>query len=130
MNYHRKCYQNYSSKKTISLELFKEEEPSKDEPLQDESAAVQCIRTRKSAVPLDKTKCIFCDCVKRNGDVELRNISTPRAQQTIQTKKLEQNLIALETKFHDNCLSTYIRKAERVRKKTTTKNNLTQKQNQ
>ena len=59
MNYDRKCYQNYTNKKTISLKLFKEEEPSKDVPLQDESAAVQCIRTRKKAMPFDKTKCIF-----------------------------------------------------------------------
>ena len=59
MNYRRKCYQNYTNKKTISLKLFKEEEPSKDVSLQDERTAVQGIRTRKSAVPFDKTKCIF-----------------------------------------------------------------------
>ena len=82
----------------------------------------------------------FCDCAKRKCDVELRNISTPRAQQTIRTKVLEQDLIALEAKLHDNCLSTYvyILKAERVKKKKKQtkkekqkkqKNNLIQNQN-
>ena len=77
----------------------------------------------------------FCDCAKRKCDVELRNISTPRAQQTIRTKVLEQDLIALEAKLHDNCLSTYvyILKAERVKKKKKKKkkkkNNLIQNQN-
>ena len=68
--------------------------------------------------------------MKRKGDVDLRNISTRRAQQTIrdlalnledydlQTKVLEQDLIALEAKYHDNCLSTYIQKAERMKKQS------------
>ena len=75
-------------------------------------------KNKKNTVPFEKTKFIFCDCVKRKGDVELRTISTPRAQQTIRTKVLEQDLIDLEAKFYDNYLSTYIRKAERVKKQS------------
>ena len=103
IQYHRKCYQNYTSTRNVSFRLFGENEPSKELSEKEPS-----VRTRTSTVAFDKTKCIFCDCVKRKGDSTLVNVSSPEVEQTIRdiaskindydlsTKVLQQDLIALD----------------------------------
>ena len=70
----------------------------------------------------------FFDCLKRKGDNTLYNVSTLELAQTIceiaskisdydlSTKVLQQDLIALEAKYHRNCLSAHKRRADRTDK--------------
>lgn len=123
IRYHCKCYQNYTSTRNVSFRLFKEDEPSTDL-----SAKESSVRT--SNIAFDKTKCVFCDCGKKKGDASLVNVCSPEVQQTIydvasqvndynlSTKVLNQDLIALEAKYHTNCLSAYKRRADRAEKQT------------
>ena len=121
IRYNRKCYQNYTSARNVSFRSFRENEPSKDVPAKEPS-----VRTRTKTIAFDKTKCIFCDCVKKKGNSTLFNVSTLELVQTIRdiaskvndydlsTKVLHQDLIALEAKYHKNCLSANKRRADRT----------------
>ena len=97
IRYHRKCYQNYTSTRNVSFRQFRENEPSEGT-----SAEEPIVRTRKSTVAFDKTKCIFCDCVKRKGDNTLYNVSTLELAQTI---------CEIASKIKDYDLSTKVRPA-------------------
>ena len=124
IRYHRKCYQNYTSTRNVSFRQFRENEPSEGM-----SAEEPIVRTRKSTVASDKTKCIFCNCVKRKCDNTLYNLSLELAQTIceivskindcdLSTNVLQQDLIALEAKNHRNCLSAHKRRADRTDKQT------------
>ena len=103
----------------------------KDEPSQDVSADESGVRTRTSTIAFDSSNCIFCDCVKKKNDAFLVNVCTLKVQQTIfdivfkiwsfhglSTKVLHQDRIAIEAKYHRNCLGVYKRRADRAENKT------------
>ena len=123
VRYHRKCYQNYTNCRNLSFRLLGEDGPSKE--VSDEDSGV---RTRTSTKAFDSSKCIFCDLVKKKGDACLVNVCSSDVQHTIfdivskindydlSTKVLHQDLIAVEAKYHRNCLSVYKRRADRTKK--------------
>ena len=118
VKYHRICYQNYTSKNNQSYR-------QNIDLNQSDSTDTHDYLTRSGAVPMDASKCLFCSCLKKRGDRNLVQISTFHIQDTIRNaaKELEdQNLlakvlgnylIALEAKYHKNCLAEILTKAKR-----------------
>ena len=111
VKYHRICYHNYTGKHNQSYRQgidFDED----------------CL-TRSGAEPMDLSKCLFCGCLKRRGDRSLVQICTFPVQEKIKNaakelgdygllaKVLGNNLIALQVKYHKNCLAEIITKAKR-----------------
>ena len=74
---------------------------------------------------MDVSKCLFCGCLKKHGDCSLVQICTFPVQEKIKdaakelgdhgllTKVLGNDLIALEVKYHKNCLAEIMTKAKR-----------------
>ena len=74
---------------------------------------------------MDVSKCLFCGCLKKHGDRCLVQICTFPVQEKIKdaakelgdhgllTKVLGNDLIALEVKYHKNCLAEIMTKAKR-----------------
>ena len=83
------------------------------------------ITTRSKTYQLDNSKCLFYNCIRKNNDVKLINVSSPKIQDTIvdiaralenhelSTKVLGIDLIAAEAKYHKNCLGIALTKSSR-----------------
>lgn len=114
VKYHRVCYQKYTRSKTESCD---ENVPS--------TSGESHRKTRSGSVTFDTTKCLFCNCRKRHGDKVLVRISSPEVQTSIRDavnavkdtemkdKIQDYDLIAMEARYHKNCLGTYLMNANR-----------------
>ena len=82
----------------------------------------------------DQRKCIFCNCLKKRGDVTLIRITTPQVQDNIKkaaqtlsdnellVKVLNAALIAVQEKYHKNCMADVLTRAKRSEDKNHMKN--------
>ena len=82
---------------------------------------------RTHTYQFDKSKCLFCNCIRKNNDTKLINVSCPEIQDTIVdiaralenhelfTKVLGTDLIAAEAKYHKNCFGNALTKSYRKR---------------
>lgn len=116
VSYHRQCYQlctrSYSRGQT-ETEGAEPETGGESHPL-----------TRSRTVAIDITKCIFCNCYKYKGDAALYTVSSEDCENKTQhlaeslkdenvlVKVQGQDLIALEAKYHKNCLGRYFLKVK------------------
>ena len=82
--------------------------------------------TRQTSTKFDQNKCIICNCLKKRGDAHFSLVCTMQMQNTFQSAVLAhsddnlrvkvtgQDLIALEAKYHKNCLAQLLVKSGRL----------------
>ena len=119
INYHRGCYQTYTHKKAGRHNT------ETDQPCTSQSLVPSMITTGSKTHQFDKSKCHFCNCIRKTNDIKLINASSPKIQDTIVgiaralenhellTKVLGINLIAAEAKYHNSCLGNAVTKSSR-----------------
>ena len=83
------------------------------------------ITTGSKTYQFGKSKCLFCNCIRKNNDIKLINVSSQNIQDTtvdiaralenheLLTKVLGIDLIAAEAKYHKNCLGNALTKFSR-----------------
>ena len=123
--YHRKCYQSYTSKENISRRKRPLDDDNSPQPGSScDSRQFDERVTRKSVQPYSSNKCIFCNCGKKRGDSKLYQVRTTdiwekieKAAEVVNDAELlikvqNQDLIALDAKYHKNCLAVILMKAD------------------
>ena len=88
-------------------------------------SASYMITTGSKTYQFDKSKCLFCNCIRKNNDIKSINVSSPIIQDTIVdilgalenhellTKVYGIDLIAAEAKYHKNCSGNALTKSSR-----------------
>ena len=112
--YHRSCYQSYTNTEKLAYRCRKKNDALKVN--MSEINKGTSMKTWSSTTNITINKCIICNCAKKNGDKILYQVRTFNVQTNIReailindsdliSKTQDINLIAIEAKYHKNCLA-------------------------